>query len=134
MDLEQAVYQYLSSDATVRALVGSRIHPGMAPAGEPPPYVVYQPPTRERRRTLNGYVNLNRWLMQIDCHAETYAQARQLWLAVSSAMESFQSGDLNVQAVLEEDTDGDVELPADGGGYGLVRLGMELAIWCGGNQ
>ena len=87
MTIETDLYSTLSTDAGVIAICSTRIYPNLAPESATNPYIVYSVITGERLSTLPGVGDAKRKRVQINCHSETYAEAKSLAAAVESALE-----------------------------------------------
>ena len=87
MSIETDLYTTLSNDSGVTALISTRIYPNLAPEGVTHPYVTYQVVTGERLSTIAGVDDAKRKRIQINCHADTYASAKDLAAAVEAALE-----------------------------------------------
>jgi hypothetical protein len=71
----EAIYDILSSDAGVGALIGDRIHPLVIPQGVSLPAVTYQQITGLRVQNLASPQGMVRTRFQLNCWAETYNEA-----------------------------------------------------------
>lgn len=93
--LEQALFQKLTTDATVGPLVGNeRVYPVIAP--EPPvyPYICFPLVSQQRYSAMGADVSPRRRRVQVDCYAEDPDQAAALAAAVENALVRF-SGTVN---------------------------------------
>ena len=86
MTIETDLYSTLSGDAGVSALVSTRIYPNLAPESAGNPLLVYSTVAENRVDTLPGTNDMRRSMMQISCHADTYAAAKGLAEAVFTAL------------------------------------------------
>jgi len=108
MTIEEGLYDYLSTDVGVSALVSTRIYPGTLPQNWTNPAISYQRISGERVRNLTGPAGRARPRIQIDCWADSYSGAKALATAVRSAMDGYAGlmGTTRVSSiVLESDTD-----------------------------
>ena len=108
MTIEEGLYDYLSSDVGVSALLSSRIYPGTLPQNWTAPAISYQRISGERNRILSGPDDRATPRIQIDCWADSYSGARALAEAVRSAIDGYAGlmGTTQVgSVVLESDTD-----------------------------
>jgi hypothetical protein len=87
MSIETDLFTTLSTTSGVTTLVSTRIYAGMARETPTFPYVTYQMISGSRLSTVTGVGDAKRKLIQISCHAETYAGAKALGDAVVAALE-----------------------------------------------
>lgn len=85
--LEPKIYQVLSGDADVAAVVSGRIYPVILPQGATFPAITYNRVAVSRVHALTGYTGLESAIVQIDCWAETYAAAKELARKARLAMQ-----------------------------------------------
>lgn len=72
----------------VTALVGQRIAAGILPEGELRPYVTYSLVTGERIPSMTDSGLMRHARMQVNCWSQSYSEAKQIALAVQSAIEA----------------------------------------------
>ena len=87
MTIETDLYDTLSNDAGVTALVSTRIYPQIAPESASLPYITYEVVSGERFSTIPGVGDAKRKRIQINNHDNTAAAARALAVAVEAALE-----------------------------------------------
>lgn len=87
MSAETVLYSTLTADGTVSGLVGTRISPWPVREQQTLPYISYRIAATDWSSTLPGTGDGERELVEINCHATTYAGARALRNAVVSALE-----------------------------------------------
>ena len=85
--VEKAIFNILSSDLGVSALVGLRIFPVYIPQGESKPAITYQQLGGPRDHTTDGASGFVESSFQVQCWAETYAGADDLADKVRLAMD-----------------------------------------------
>jgi hypothetical protein len=105
--MEEALRAALLASAGVAALIGDRIAWGLRPQGQPLPAISLTRVTGGYDYTLAGRVPTTRSLVQIDCWAGSYADAKGLGRAVLVALDT-----LNVapfQGAFVEDERDDAE-------------------------
>lgn len=127
MTVPAALYEILSGDTAVAALVGTRIYPKKAPQGVARPYVVFHKTTRRPSRTFTGY-SLSRGLWQIDAWADDFDTADTLGDAIEDALDEFRgdAGGRTLAITLDNDSD-DYEPDTD-----LYRQSLDFVIWDSG--
>lgn len=87
MSIETVLYSTLAGDATVSAIVGTKIYPHPAPPGVAKPLISYFLVSGTREHTLIGVNDMKRKLIQINCYSDTYSGAKTLGAAVDSALQ-----------------------------------------------
>lgn len=107
--IDIAIYQRLTSDTAVAAIVSGRVYPMQIPDGIVPqmPYIVYVPSGRNGSRTYDGASKLYSGMVAIECVASSFSAVKALGDAVFNAMES-QSWDIAAPV-----TDPPPDTPAD---------------------
>lgn len=89
MTIESGLYRHLSADAGVSALVGTRIHKGIATQNQTRPYITLFPVSNPKLRSLTGPSGLANPRIQIDSWGDTYASAKSVAEAVRKALDGF---------------------------------------------
>jgi len=91
MSIEAAIYEILSTDSTVAALVGARIKPSILPQGLAMPAITYQQISGPRDETTDGPTGLvaSRW--QVNMWATTYAGVLVVRTAVRQILDGYSS-------------------------------------------
>ena len=100
-DLLQAVYEYISGNPEIQAVVQGRIFPVVLPQDEPLPAIVYAPVVANYDSALQGDTGYVRQTIQFVCHEKTFKKARKLSRLVKKALQDY-TGDMNgveIQAV-----------------------------------
>lgn len=111
----KAVYAMLAADATVAALVSTKIYPVIAPQNVASPFVVYSIASAIPTNTKDRISELDTMRVQVDCYGRTYAQVEAISSAVRLAIDG-QTGTYggayvdgvayeNEQDMLDEDVD-----------------------------
>lgn len=130
---EAAVYKLMTDDATVAALVGTRIYPAIAPQSTVTPYIVYQRIATQHLHTMDGIAGLAETTIQIDCYASTYGAVKALADAVRLALDGYTGtpvGDGTViGGILLDNTNDNPESPQTGLETILQRVSMDFTIW-----
>lgn len=124
--IEQGLFEYLSANAGVSALVDSRIYPSVMKQGVDMPVVVFSRIGSQRSRTFCATDSLVLGTFQLDCYDRGYLKAVQLAAAVRSALVDYAGlmGDTTVNQVsLESEFDTDDPEP------GLYRVSQTYSIW-----
>lgn len=87
MSIETDLYTALSGAAGVTSLVSTRIYPNRRPEGATKPAIEYSTIIGTRDSTLSGSGDPDHKMIQISCHADTYASAKSVAQAVYAALE-----------------------------------------------
>ena len=86
--MDEAVYERLSGDAGLQALVAERIYPDVIPQNVVYPIIVYHQVSETASYSHDGDSNLDMSRYQFDCYDDTKAGAR----AIKDALRSLLSG------------------------------------------
>ena len=87
MSIETALYATLSAASGVTALVSTRIYPNLVPEDTANPCIEYSLISGTKLHTLAGSNDMRRAVIQISCHADTYASAKAVADAVIAALQ-----------------------------------------------
>lgn len=86
MSIETAVRNRMLGNATIAALVGTRVSPEWRREGTSLPAIVYSVDSRAPVRILTGTTALAEFAVSVDCIATTMSGARTLAAAVSAQL------------------------------------------------
>lgn len=139
MTIAEAIYQHLTADAALTALVGTRIYSVVAPTTATYPLIRYTQVSGSRLGVLNGS-RLKMPLIQFDVYAAQTSmaatghtavdahvtQARAVAEALETAMQSFDGAIGGVRVTLTY-IDNDLELFEDDGA--LARVTQSYRVW-----
>ena len=87
MSIETELHDTLSGAAGVTALVGTRIFANLVPENTANPCIDYSLIAGTRLHTLLGQNDMQRKLIQISCHGNTYPSAKAVAEAVLAALQ-----------------------------------------------
>jgi hypothetical protein len=124
-DIEQAIYSILSTDATTKALVGTRIYPNVVPQDATLPAIAYQRISGSRVQSHGGPSNLARPRFQFTCLAVNYSGARAVANAVRQALDGYKNTAASVY-VQAGHIQTDFDSFADGENLHAVRVDFYL--------
>jgi len=135
MSIEQAIYQEMADDNTVSDLVSTRIYrQGRTPTSATLPRITYGKVDNVHVRHQTAGSGLATSRFQVDCWADTPAEASTLYDAVRKALDNFRgtmgSGSYTAtvkSSVLDNDSDGWVE-PIEAGQEGPCRVTMDFIV------
>jgi hypothetical protein len=130
-EVEAGIYAILAADPTVSPLVGTRIYPGMLPQGATLEAIVYQRVSGPREDTLGGVATLVHPRIQIDCFAETYAEAKALATAVRAAFDGYSgaAAGVTIQCVRLLDDADVVDIDPELEGRRRYRIRQDFEVW-----
>jgi len=94
MNCEAAIYGILSGDATLTALVSTRIYPEAAPQNAANPCIVYSESTPEFNDNKSGVSHLDVNLVQVDIYASTISVRNTIGARVRTLLDRY-SGTVN---------------------------------------
>lgn len=92
MTIETTLYDALSTDASLLALVGEssplvgKIYPNVAPPSASAPYITYQVIVGTPHNLIKGAPATERKTIQVNCISNTYANAKAVSAAVKAAV------------------------------------------------
>ena len=112
---EAFLYQRLTSQTAVYALVGTRVYPLIAPQGTPMPLVVYQRTGVDRPQSLAGNVGNPVVTLQLTSYGTSYTSVKSIARAVRLAVDNWTGTTAGVtiqRTTLISEADG-VDMPAD---------------------
>lgn len=125
-EAEKAIIDRLGANATVSALVSSRVYFTEAPQTPAIPYAVIYRIDSPRVHSMTGPSGLAAARIQVDCYAKTAKEAREVGAAVRVSLDGFrglQSG-VNVQGVLLLD-----EMDGYSESSELKRVTQDYRVW-----
>lgn len=122
MTAEQSLFELLSHDAAVSALVGDRIYPVRLPDEVVLPAMVYAKASCIRYASHGGPSRLSSARFQMDCYSADYLEAKRLALATVAALHGKKGG--NIQAAFN-DNETDSFSPDNG----IYRVTADVLIW-----
>lgn len=127
---EVGLTSYLLADAAIVALVFDRISPVMTFQTGTNPRIVYQRISSPRWHALTGPMQATQARFQIECYADTYAQAKELANAVRERMDGYRGfmGGTYVMSCLLQDERDDVSIDpgVDDHAERFVQLDFEI--------
>lgn len=88
MSFESDLHAALTSEATISALIGSRLYPLTLVQGAASPAIVYQRVSDQSEEDLDGAVRLEGVRIQFDIYASTYPET----ITVRGALQDFLQG------------------------------------------
>lgn len=98
LGIEEALVAYLAGEATIAALIGTRIYPGIAEPRTAFPYLTYQVITDVNEKTLEAAAGCAEASIQLKCWGKSGVQgrrqARQLYRAVRNVLHGFGPADM----------------------------------------
>jgi len=124
--LEEGLFTYLSTNADVSALIGTRVFPLRMPERSTFPAIAYTRISGAREASHSGTSNLANSRVQISCWDRNYLTAKQVAQAVVKAMHAYSGamGSITVYAAFcEDETDSQDE------GTNLHRVIVDFSIW-----
>lgn len=122
MTAEQALFELLTHDAGMSAIVGDRVYPVRLPDEVILPALVYMKASCIRYASHGGPSKLASSRFQLDCYSADYLEAKRLALAAVAALHGKKGGDIQA-AFNDNETDG---FSADDG---IFRVTADILIW-----
>jgi hypothetical protein len=87
MEIGKAIFNILSNDSDILALVESRIFPNVAPQTTEFPFIIYDVTGVQPNDTKEGPSTLDTNDVMISCYSETYSEASNLAKKIRIAMD-----------------------------------------------
>ena len=92
------IYSLLSNDASVSALVSTRIYPSLAIENVVYPYIVYENTANEPTNNKDGKSTLDTLTYNIEIYTETLSESNTLGINVRNVLDRY-SGTINTKAI-----------------------------------
>ena len=103
--IEIDLVAHLKADATLTALIGTRIYPLTAPQNVVKPYITYQVINGNSNQCFSGGIYQEDIRFQIDCWSTSYANVKAISEAVVNSLVGFKkSYNINVMDGYESET------------------------------
>ena len=101
MNCEAAIYGILSGDATLTALVSTRIYPEAAPQNAANPCIVFSESTPEFNDNKSGVSHLDVNLVQVDVYASTISVRNTIGARIRTLLDRYSGtvNSINVQSM-----------------------------------
>lgn len=129
MKAVRALYNILSNNAELTAVVGNRINPLRIPETSALPAIAYQVVSNRGNMTKSGPSKSDFTRVQVMIVASTYASAIEVGDLVRNAMEVDTPNTFNRVRVQVIEYDGEVHLADDNAGFaGVSTIGMDFII------
>lgn len=129
--MKSGLVSLLTGEATISALVGSRVFIGKAPEKAALPHVVITQMGGEENTSIDGASGQLRTLnFDIDCRAKRSVDAESLGNAIRTFIDDYQgtAGSYTIGAVFVNDEVDDYEPPADGSDVGVHVVTLDVDI------
>lgn len=120
----------LSGEATISAVVGTRVFVTKAPQGELRPHIIVTQLNSEEYKSLDGTGSLRKVTFDIDCKAERSVTAASLAKIVRRFIDDYSgtAGSETIGAVLVNGESDTWESPVDGSDVGVYGVTIDLDI------
>ena len=133
MSVESALYDHLTADAALTALVSNRIYPTVAPQNVTLPYVTFNVIAGEHERHALAGAGLAQVSVQIDVWDDDAAGRRSVTDALFDRLHGFRgqmgTEQLEVRSVHVDGPTDSYEEPIQGGEEGIFRGRTEIQVW-----
>lgn len=131
MAVEKAIRSILVDDGTVAGLVGNRIYPLVRPDGTGSPAITYQQISGFRDHVMTGPSGFVESRFQLNCWADTYAEADALADAVRSAVDGYSGTKESVviQGIHLVDEGDAIVLQADNESLNERGKRLDITVW-----
>ncbi len=133
--IQGALRTRLTGDATVSQLVSTRVFPvGQIPQKAVLPWVTHQRISGGNILSLDGPNDTKNIRMQVNCVAETYAEAVVLADAVKSSLNGWERAysDPNVSSCMMDSENDDFDTPVVDNEQAVNRIMQDYSLWYSG--
>lgn len=134
MSIDIGLYAYLSAQASITALVATRIYPGQAPENATKPYIVLHVRTERRFPSVSGPSGMVRRRLQTNIMASSQLSARAVFDALRDRLDGFRNGLMGAENVLSvnlEDFRPQVTPPTTGADPGVWEMQADWIVLYG---
>jgi len=136
-DLAEGLWSLITTDATVAALISTRLYPLLLPQGDTAggagkfPAVIYQEISSNRDHSMDGPVGLVESLYQFTCWAKTRKEAREVADAIRLTLDNHKgaTGDVTIQRIFIEGISDAIDLTPGNEAERLAGIILEATIW-----
>ena|SRR5437763_5061086 len=130
--IEQGLFQLVTADSGVSALVGNKMYWVLAPKGGVIPYIVATRVATSDIYTMAGTTSLRNTLIHLNCFATDYYSSRAIAKAVRNVLQNYHGTlpDTNATVTKAVFTEMDYDQQYEEGGKGFVFQAMlEFRMW-----
>jgi hypothetical protein len=89
VNIQEALYAYLAADASLAALVGTRIYPLTLPQKPTYPAICYSKASADVLMAHDGPGDLATDRIQFDCYDDSYGGCQDVYIALREALNGF---------------------------------------------
>lgn len=110
--LETALYEYLTADGNISALVDDRVYPNRLPEGSTIPAISWNRVSARRINTFDQFDDYDAWVtarIQVNCWAYNAQEAMEVGEAVVLALSGY-DGDMSGQLVGSSFVDNEMDI------------------------
>ncbi len=128
--MKAGLVSLLTGEATISAIVSSRVYIGKSPQKAPFPHIVITQMDSEENNSLDGSGELRFITYDIDCKAQTSVAAESLASAARTFIKNYSgtAGSFTIGAVLVNGEADDYEPPQDGSDTGVHTVTLDIDV------
>lgn len=128
--IEIAFRDFIASDTTVVAVVGTRVYPSLAPPQAKRPFLVYTIVDGVPDQEMSAQSTLGHARIQVDCYADTYQSVAELSNDLRLACNGYRGnmGDVEDVKVRLVDRIVGIGNPQAGKGKGIHRITLDFEL------
>jgi len=89
MDIGKAIYNILSENVAVAAIVDTRIFPNVATQSESFPFIIYDVQSDSPEDTKDGVANLDITNMMVSAYSDSYSNATEIAGTIREALDRY---------------------------------------------
>ena len=135
MSLEASLFQYLTAQAPIIALIKKRMYPESAPKGACYPYLTYSTVFGKAEKHLGAASALSLTTIQLDCCGETKKQAVELGEALREELDGMRGATIGtttttvVESISIQSTRDTIERPDSGQEQVKYIRQIDVDVW-----
>jgi len=128
--MKSGLVTLLSAQASISAIVGTRVYVSKAPQKAALPHIVITQMRSEDYKSLDNTGNLRAVDYDIDCRADRSVESETLGNAVRTFLQDYSgaAGTYTIGAVLLNDETNDYEPPTDASDVGVHTVTLDVTI------
>lgn len=102
MELEEALYYFLSTEPSIKEILEDRIYPMVMPQKCKLPALIYSPVSTERSHVLLEDTGFVKKVMEVSCYGRSYREVVDVSKTVRKVLQNFSGpmGELYIQGTL----------------------------------
>jgi len=133
MTIETAFFSYISNEAAITSLVGTRIYASVAPSSVTYPYITFQVISNSPEHYMQGASAITSVNLQVDAWARLVAEQQAISSALRNALDGYRAlmgtEQLDVRKCFLDNRNTFEELDKQGKNLPVHRASLDFSIW-----